>query len=288
MKYIIFGGFDYAVLHEMDSDAILDGVDYFVDNSPRLIGTTYLGKKIYSPEQLLNEDKDNIFILIGSMVYKSEIEYQLREMGFEKNIHFIWGINFVGDDKCRSLWRHIEWSDREGNSAALSAVESGDFHRSRLKLATSMIGWDSIDTFVDLGAANERAKEFVPAGVGYIPVDYIPYSEDTVHCNFNEKEFPTAESLSFSPDRTCMFSVGCLTYVIDWQWHLRKVAENCSTFILAHHDIVRIKRDYRMSGWTHNNALFDTEIILFMQELGFQLTDAVDFRLKMTLFKFQK
>ena len=49
-KHIVFGGFDYAVRWEMDQDAVYTGIDYFVDNNPQLIGTTYLGKAIYGPE----------------------------------------------------------------------------------------------------------------------------------------------------------------------------------------------------------------------------------------------
>lgn len=82
-KHIIFGGFDYAVRWEMDQDAVYRGIDYFVDNDPELIGTTYMGKPIYSPDKLLEEDKDNILILIGSIIYHLEIEFQLKDMGFE-------------------------------------------------------------------------------------------------------------------------------------------------------------------------------------------------------------
>ena len=104
-KHIIFGGFDYAVRWEMDQDAVYRGIDYFVDNDPELVGTTYMGKPIYSPDKLLEEDKDKILILIGSIVYHLEIEFQLKDMGFEEDIHYKWAIGFCGDDKCpRSMW----------------------------------------------------------------------------------------------------------------------------------------------------------------------------------------
>lgn len=70
MKHIIFGGFDYAVRYEMDQDAIFHGIDYFLDNDPNLIGTTYLGKEIKSPDALLQENKEDILILIGSIAYR--------------------------------------------------------------------------------------------------------------------------------------------------------------------------------------------------------------------------
>lgn len=70
-KHIVFGGFDYAVRWEMDQDAVYKGVDYFVENDPDLIGTTYLGKPVYAPEKLLEEDKNEILILIGSIIYSN-------------------------------------------------------------------------------------------------------------------------------------------------------------------------------------------------------------------------
>ena len=54
MKHIIFGGFDYAVLYEMDQNAILDGIDYFVDVDKSLIGQKYLGKPIDRKSTRLN------------------------------------------------------------------------------------------------------------------------------------------------------------------------------------------------------------------------------------------
>ena len=106
-KHILFGGFDYALRWEMDQDAVYRGIDYIVDNDPDLIGTTYLGKPIYGPAKLLEEDKDNILILIGSIIYHLEIEFQLKDMGFEEDVHYKWAIGFCGDGPvpdCGSMW----------------------------------------------------------------------------------------------------------------------------------------------------------------------------------------
>lgn len=92
-KYVIFGGFDYAVKWEMNQDAIYRGIDYFVENDENWIGKTYLGKPIYPVNQLL-KDKDNVFILIGSIIYHTEIEFQLNEMGFQKGKDYMWELHF--------------------------------------------------------------------------------------------------------------------------------------------------------------------------------------------------
>lgn len=285
MKYIIFGGFDYAVRYEMDQDAIFHGIDYFVDNDPALIGTTYLGKEIKNPDALLSENKDDILIMIGSIVYRTELTFQLKDMGFEEEKHFIWGIAFCGDEKCPRLWKHIEWKDRVGNSENLDTIAQGEFSLARLRLAARMINFDFFKTIVDLGAANERLRDFLPVDITYIPVDYIRYSNQTVLCDLNQYEFPLD---GYNPETTCILSMGNVGYCENWKWYLDNVAKSCSCFIYGQMDFARITREWRRNHWTRYNALFNHEIIIYMQKSGFRLTDAVDFRLKTTIYKFEK
>lgn len=286
MKHIIFGGFDYAVRYEMDQDAIFHGIDYFVDNDPNLIGTTYLGKKIKSPDALLQENKEDILILIGSIVYRTELAFQLKDMGFEEDKHFIWAISFCGDEQCPRLWKYIEWKDKRTNSLRLQATETGEYCLERLKTATRLVNFQTFKTVIDLGAANERLREFIPADIHYVPVDYIKYSDQTVLCNFNTYQFPVVKNLI--PEDTCIFAVGSIQCCQDWKWYLHSVTENCSCFIWGHDDFARVSREYRKTQWTRNNALFDHEVIRYMLKLGFYMTDAVDFRLKTTIYKFEK
>lgn len=62
-------------------------VAYCVDNNPQKNGTWFKGLPVKSPENLLNEEKDELLIIIASQFYK-EISAQLNEMGFIENIHF--------------------------------------------------------------------------------------------------------------------------------------------------------------------------------------------------------
>lgn len=284
-KHIIFGGFDYAVRWEMDQDAIYQGIDYFVDNGLDLIGTTYLGKHVYAPEKLLEEDRNNILILIGSIIYHTEIEFQLQDMGFEEGVHYQWGIGFCGDEKCSRLWRHTEWNDQIQNSTNLKSVESGEYALNRLRVAARLIDFTKTNTIVDIGAANERIRAFLPENISYIPVDYIRYSEETVLCDLTKNEFPNIEG---DPRRTCMLLVAAITYATDWKWLLKRIAENCNTFICAHNDFVRMSREYRRTSYGSNNAIFNHQIILEMQNLGFIMTEAYDFHLKTVIMKFER
>lgn len=285
MKHIIFGGFDYAVRYEMDQDAIYNGIDYFVDNNPHLIGTTYLGKEIKHPSALLDEDKEDIMILIGSIVYRTEIAFQLKDMGFEENNHFLWAISFCGDDQCERLWQHIEWRDKSANADSLIVTEQEEYALHRLQVAARLVNWNQYTTLIDLGAANERLRELIPGNVRYIPADYIRYSDETILWDANQHEFPKIGS---DVKSTCIFSIGNLQYCSDWKWYLRQVAENCNCFIWGHDDFTRVSREFRRTHWTRYNALFDHEVIIYMLKTGFDLNEAIDFRLKTTLYKFEK
>ena len=284
-KHIMFGGFDYAVRWEMAQDAVYTGIDYFVDNNPQLIGTTYLGKAIYGPEKLLEEDRENILILIGSIIYHTEIEFQLQDMGFEEDIHYKWAIGFCGDETCPRLWKHTEWKDRQGNAANLQMTESGEYPLERLRITSRLIDFEKTDVIVDFCAANERVRAFLPEDMQYIPVDYIPYSKDTIVCDLHKKEFPT---LDIPSERTCALLIASVQYVSDWKWLLQKIAQTCDTFICAHHDFVRINREYRRTQFTNYNAIFNHQIILEMQKLGFVMTAACDSHLKDVIMKFER
>lgn len=284
-KYVIFGGFDYAVRWEMDQDAIFQGIDYFVDNDPELIGTTYLGKPIYAPEKLLEEDKDNILILIGSIIYHLEIEFQLKDMGFEEDVHYKWGIGFCGDEKCRRLWKHTEWNDRKSNESALLHIEESAEALNRLKMAARLIDFNRFHTIVDIGAANGRIEQFLPDNVNYIPVDYIRYSEKTVVCDLAKYEFPEITSAA---QHTCILGIGAIQCAPDWRWLLTRISESCCIFICTHHDFVRLNREYRRMHFNNNNAIFNHDIILYMQKLGFMLTEAYDYHLRTVIMKFER
>ena len=284
-KHIIFGGFDYAVRWEMDQDAVYRGIDYFVDNDPELIGTTYMGKPIYSPDKLLEEDKDNILILIGSIIYHLEIEFQLKDMGFEEDVHYKWAIGFCGDDRCPRLWKHTEWKDKSKNSSNLLAVETGDYAQNRLQMVARTIDFEKIETVIDICAANGRIKEFLPHHVRYIPVDYIPYSSETVICDLTKNEFPAVYS---DPATTCILLVSALPYAPDWRWLLKEISESCDTFICTHSDFVRMNREYRRTQFNNNNAVFNHQIIMKMQKLGFVMVEAYDYHLRTVIMKFEK
>ena len=76
---------------------------YSVDNDPAKLGKTHFNRKIYSPDRLLNEDKENIVIFVLSMFYK-EIAQQLEALGFTEYLHFFNGLEFFDGYYCRETY----------------------------------------------------------------------------------------------------------------------------------------------------------------------------------------
>ncbi len=283
-KHIMFGGFDYALRWEMDQDAVYKGIDYFVDNDVKLIGTTYLGKPVYGPEKLLEENRDEILVLIGSIIYHTEIEFQLKDMGFVEDVHYKWAVGFCGDEKCPRLWRHTEWNDRAQNKDNLHFIEESQEALDRLHFVSRLIDFDKTNTVVDICAVKGRIRAFLPEEIKYIPVDYIKYSDDTVLCDLTKHEFPTITS----GGGVCILLIAALPYAPDWRWLLKRISESCDTFICAHHDFIRLNREYRRTHFTNNNAVFNHQIILEMQKYGFTMVEAYDYHLRVVVMKFER
>lgn len=62
-------------------------ISYYVDNDPKKWNQEFINSSIYKPEELLQEEKGNIAIIVASMFY-SQISEQLTKMGFLENEHF--------------------------------------------------------------------------------------------------------------------------------------------------------------------------------------------------------
>ena len=288
-KYVIFGGFDYVVRWEMDQDAIYRGIDYFVDNDPELIGTSYLGKPIYAPDKLLEEPRGGIFILIGSIVYHTELEFQLLDMGFEKGIDFSWAIA----PPCKRhfedfplLWKRYEWNDEDKNAIAIRNTSSEEA-RQNYYVVSKMLSFDDYKTVIDLGAASECIREFIPDQWQgkYIPIDYMKYTDHTMVIDLNKDGLP---SFSYDRKHTCILMISVIVFFEDWKEILRQCASQADHIVISHNDFVRINREWRRTHWTYNTAIFNHEIILYMQDIGFRLVEAHDFHLRRVIMKFER
>lgn len=62
-------------------------VSYCIDNNSEKWKLEYHGLPIFSPKQLLKENSNSIAIIVASQYY-NEISVQLKQMGFEENVHF--------------------------------------------------------------------------------------------------------------------------------------------------------------------------------------------------------
>lgn len=281
-KHVIFGGFDYAVKWEMNQDAIYKGIEYFVETDENWIGKTYLGKSIYGIEKL-KEDRENIFVLIGSVVHHTEIELILKELGYQEGVDYEWALGWTGDEQCGPLWYVKEWNDSQ-NLAGQQAAISGAVSNVKYNVVSKMIP-EKCTTVIDLGAASGMLENYLNKNVTFIPVNYMKIRDDEVICDFNKYEFPDIDE---DKKNCCIVMCGIIQAVKDWKWLLRKSGESADTIIISHNDIVRVNRDFRREKLTWNNAVFNHQIILEMQKIGYKMVEAYDFQLRVVLMRFDK
>lgn len=88
MRKIKHIGFCAGLEFQNTNPEFIRGLDYCVDNDSNKWGTTCMGVAIVSPDRLLGEDKENIFIYVYSFVHYKEISAQLDSMGFLEGKHY--------------------------------------------------------------------------------------------------------------------------------------------------------------------------------------------------------
>ncbi|MMZ44627.1 Ubiquinone biosynthesis O-methyltransferase [compost metagenome] len=86
-KVVLFG--TGAIANNVSNQ--FTNVAYYVDNSSQKWGNIFKEREIFSPEKLLDEDKDEISIVVASSYYY-DISNQLKKMGFQEGKHFFDGM----------------------------------------------------------------------------------------------------------------------------------------------------------------------------------------------------
>lgn len=188
MKYVLFGAAQY--MRDHINEEKIKYFDYIVDHSSDKIGTNYLGKEIKSPAVLLEENKDDLFVVITAFNQLYSIEYDLKQMGFQKGKHFVWLGRLYNLYPAHSLWLPPKSENWEKDEEAWRKSFSNFVPHERAELVAKMIDWTNVKSVLDLGAGSEPMRPLLPQGVAYYPVDYKQLTSNTLVFDFNQKQFP--------------------------------------------------------------------------------------------------
>lgn len=90
-KIIVFGT---GTLSQKVCNVMPFDIAYYVDNNSNLWGKKNNNKVTKEPSVLLNEDKSQLAVIIASSYY-ADISNQLDKMGFEENVHYFNGLDFI-------------------------------------------------------------------------------------------------------------------------------------------------------------------------------------------------
>ncbi|MPM66193.1 hypothetical protein SDC9_113100 [bioreactor metagenome] len=75
-------GFGTSGQYKQNQEIYKFNISYFIDNYMDKYGKVFDGKIICSPNKLLEENKNDVFIVVFSQVYYGEIRKQLRDMSY--------------------------------------------------------------------------------------------------------------------------------------------------------------------------------------------------------------
>lgn len=134
---------------------------------------------------------------------------------------------------------------------------------------------------LDLGCGKMWLKEYLPSGCLYIPVDYIRRSDDCIVADFNKKEFPLVTA-------DIAFISGCLEYIKDYTWFIRRVAECSEQVIISYCTLNEFPRKNIRKQYHWVNHLSAEKLTGLFRSVGFELKTQAKTNDKNHLFFFAK
>ncbi len=255
-------------------DEALSCLDYFVDNDPMWHGKTFMGKEIRAPEVLRAEKVNQTVVFIGSLAHRAVISNQLAGMGFKEGHNLFWAPNWHGDEVVPPFYYDKNhWTELYKKNKDL--IDQGYFQE-RTQIISKMLPWETFHSVLDLAAGAMLIKKYLPLSESckYIPIDFIPYSKETIVCNLDAYEYPSIEGSSID----CAILSGTLELVRDWKWLLQKTSKITHRMIISivTADIFNQGYPTMRTRFEHGflTNIYPHELILYMQKLGYQLTAA--------------
>lgn len=166
--------------------------------------------------------------------------------------------------KSKASWKNIEYFNPEW--------------KERIKTMSELLppGTNSI---ADLGCGLMWLKEFISKDIKYIGVDYTSRDGETIICDFNKKQFPNLTT-------DIAFVSGCLEYVNDATWFVKKIAENARGCIISYCVFEEFNDQKFRDQRTWVNSFTEQEIVNLFTMEGFVLKKKLD--TKNRIFYFEK
>jgi hypothetical protein len=119
----------------------------------------------------------------------------------------------------------------------------------------------------DIGCGPMWLKEYLPAGVGYVGVDYTDRGDGCVVCDLNEEPFPNLDAQTY-------FVSGCLEYIAKPEPFIATISARAQKCILSYcgreHFPHRLERE--KLGW--RNHLLNSEVADMFAKHGMTLASS--------------
>lgn len=221
--------------------------DYFVDLDKSKQTELFLGKQVFSPNILMEADKENTIVIITSHKYYREIATILDDFGFIEGHTYFLEKYFAGDDDFPPLHKVLSWNEMADDF--FNCLDNAN----RSKCVAKLIDFNNNDRILDLGAGKMWLKEYIPTDVEYVPCDFEKTTAEVLQCDFDKHQFPT-----FDSKFDIVILVGVLGWLEDPLWLLTKAIESLrqggQLIVLANQvelDEVRLPLSRAFVEWTN-------------------------------------
>jgi len=171
------------------------------------------------------------------------------------------------------------FSKKGANNKTWKDIENFDESwKNRMKAMVKYIP-DNV-SILDLGCGPMWLKEFLKCNE-YYPVDYKIRGNDTIICDFNNKEFPDIQT-------DYAFVAGCLEYVIDYDWFISQISKHTNYCVLSYCCTDQISDSETRRGLKWVNNLSKHQIVKIFDKNNMKLTSEDNYLIYNTIFKFSK
>ncbi|OPJ64514.1 polysaccharide pyruvyl transferase family protein [Clostridium chromiireducens] len=274
-KIIVFG--TGTVTQIKTNSNFYEFIEYFIDSDENKKNNMLFGKMIYTPEKLLEEDFNNIFVIVNTFVFYKEMTVTLKKIGLQENVHF-GSLEYYCMKNDIDVYLPKAWKEREESKEV--SVNNSSRWNDRIAAMSQFID-ESAQVILDLGCGQEKLKKYLRPTINYVGVDYIKRKEDTIVCDFNNREFPKKKV-------DTAFVSGVFEYIVDTEWFINEISLCCNQFIISYNAFeLRPECGFRKTeGFV--NKYTTAELITLVQKYGFRLNDSRYFYPYQVLLNFEK
>lgn len=261
MEYVVYGITDEILNY---TQAFWNKISFVITDLEETNIKMLREKEVKTLDWLSGGVMDNAFIVVSNIVNKQKAFGKLEAYGYLKNIDYVWGPEWFGDENLPSCYEIKSWEQNEREHAYFRQKGLWDYrYRELLTFLSS-----ECKSVMDCGAGNMSLKRMLDPEIEYYPVDNVQRYPETIVCDFNKNEFPDIYV-------DAVFACGILEYIAVTETFIKNMCAHCKMVLLSYCTLnVASGISERLAlGW--KNHFTEGEIVKMFFSNNFELKEEV-------------